>query len=190
VRRQTSIAESTYTCPYAVVIDLAVPCDIDSRAGEIDGVFLFDLDRFEPIVKRDTEERRDTLEASNRIIAGEVEGFPRRLMAERVVPTIVGLRHRLDDLCRQEVEFLPKGLGLFPEDQDQVLTTLAAHTTRRIASTLARELRELPDRTGQDMLATALHRLFRLHNPEAVETGLDQKIRRFEGVWNVSICAR
>jgi hypothetical protein len=48
---------------------------------------------------------------------------------------------------------------------------LAAHITQRIANTLARELRELPDRKGHDMLATALHRLFHLDNPEVVETG-------------------
>lgn len=55
---------------------------------------------------------------------------------------------------------------------------LAAHFTQRIASTLARQLRELPDRTGQDMLATALHRLFHLDNPEVVETGPENQLIR------------
>ncbi len=151
-----------------VMIDLAVPRDIDPRTGEIDGIFLFDIDSFESIVKRDADERRIALEACNKIIAEEVRGFRRKLMAERVVPTIVALRHRLDELCRQELESLRKEYGPFTEDQDQVLTTLAAHITQRIAGSLARELRELPDRTNQDMMAAAVHRLFQLDNSDAV----------------------
>ena len=93
-------------------------------------------------------------------------------MAERVIPTIVALRQRLEELCQQEVEFLRKEFGPFTEDQDQVLTTLAAHITQRIAGSLARELRELPDRTGQDMLTVAVHRLFQLEQSDAaIEAG-------------------
>jgi len=59
----------------------------------------------------------------------------------------------------------------FTEEQDDVLTTLASHITQRIASSLARELRELPDRTGQDMLTVAVQKLFQLEKPDLVETG-------------------
>jgi glutamyl-tRNA reductase len=154
-----------------VMIDMAVPRDIDPGAGEIEGIYLFDIDSLESVVKRDSSDRRATTETANRIVADEVQGFRRRLLAERVIPTIVALRQRLDELCRQEVESLRKEFGPFTEDQDQVLTTLAAHITQRIASSLARELRELPDRSGQDMLAVAVHRLFHLDNSEAVEAG-------------------
>ena len=78
----------------------------------------------------------------------------------------MALRQRVEDLCHQEVEYLRKEFGPFTEDQDQVLTTLASHITQRIAGSLARELHELPDRTGQDMLTVAVHRLFHLENSE------------------------
>jgi len=154
-----------------VIIDIAVPRNVDPRAGEIDGVFLFDLDGIEDVVKRDASERHADVESANKIVADEVQGFRRRLMAERVVPTIVALRHRIDELCRQEVEFLREEFGPFTEEQDTVLATLAAHITQRIASSLARELRQLPDRTGQDALTAAIQRLFQLNRPDLVETG-------------------
>ncbi len=72
-------------------------------------------------------------------------------MAERVVPTIVALRQRLDELCRQELEVLRKEFGPFTEDQDQALTTLTSHITQRIAGSLARELKELPEKSEQDV---------------------------------------
>ncbi len=154
-----------------VMIDIAVPRNIDPRVGEVDGIHLFDLDDLERVVKKDIHQRRAAANDANKIVACEVLGFRRKLMAERVIPTVVALRHRLDDLCQQEVDFLRKEYGPFTEDQDQVLTTLAAHITQRIAGSLARELRDLPDRTGQDSLTVALHHLFQLEPSIPVEAG-------------------
>jgi glutamyl-tRNA reductase len=88
-----------------------------------------------------------------------------------VIPTIVALRQRLDDLCQQELAFLRQEFGPFTDDQDQVLSALTAHITQRIAGSLARELRDLPDRAGQDMLTVAVHRLFQLDQGDLVEAG-------------------
>ena len=147
-----------------------MPRNVDPRAGEFSGISLFNLDSLEQVVKRDGGDRQAATDAANKIVAEEVKGFRRRLLAERVMPTVVALRQRLEELCRQEVEYLRKEFGPFTDDQDHVLTTLAAHISQRIAGSLARELRELPDRTGQDMLTVAVHRLFHLESSEpAVE---------------------
>jgi len=152
-----------------VMIDIAVPRDIDPRAGEVEGIHLFDLDDLERVVKKDLHERRALADTANKIVAAEVMGFRRRLMAERAIPTVVALRQRLDELCQQEVDFVRKEYGPFTDDQDQVLTILATHITQRIAGSLARELRDLPDRAGQDMLTVALHRLFQLESSNMIE---------------------
>ena len=155
-----------------VMIDMAMPRNIDPRVGRIAGIYLFNIDNLEEVVSRDHRERKSSLESANKIVADEVAGFRRRLLAERVVPTIVALRQRLEDLCQQEVEYLRQEFGPFTEDQEQVVTALASHITQRIAGSLARELRELPDRTGQNMLAVAVNRLFNLESSDlAVEAG-------------------
>jgi glutamyl-tRNA reductase len=154
----------------AVIIDIAVPRNVDPRAGEIDGIFLFNLDGLEEVLRRDASDRHAAAASANKIVAEEVQGFRRRLLAERAVPTIVALRQRLDGLCQQEVKFLQQEFGPFTAEQDDVLTTLASHITQRIASSLARELRALPDRTGQDMLTVAVQRLFQLDKSDLVET--------------------
>ena len=154
-----------------VMIDIAVPRDVDHRVGEIEGIHLFNMDDLERVIKKDAHGQRVSADAANKVIAGEVHGFRRRLQAERVIPTIVALRQRLDGLCQQELEFLRKEFGPFTDDQDQMLTRLTAHITQRIAGSLARELRDLPDRTGQDMLTVAVHRLFQLDQAEMLEAG-------------------
>lgn len=156
-----------------VMIDIAVPRDIDHRVGEVEGIRLFDMDDLQRVVKKDLNQQRVSADAANKIVADEVLGFRRRLLAERVIPTIVALRQRLEELCRQELEYLRKEYGPFTDDQDQVLTALTAHITQRIAGSLARELREPPDRTGQDMLTVAVHRLFQLDQSDMIEAGTE-----------------
>jgi glutamyl-tRNA reductase len=154
-----------------VMIDIAVPRDIDPTVRDVEGIHLFDMDDLEQVVQRNAVGRQAAAEAAEKIVQEEVQGFRRKLMAERVVPTIVALRQRLDELCRQELEMLRKEFGPFTEDQDQALTTLTNHITQRIAGSLARELKELPERKEQDALTAAVSRLFQLEQPSLVTAG-------------------
>lgn len=148
-----------------VMIDVAVPRDVEPSVRDVEGIHLFDMDDLEDVVKRNSAGRQAAAEGAEKIVQAEVQGFRGKLLAERVVPTIVALRNRLDELCRQELEVLRKEFGPFTEDQDQALTALTAHITRRIAGSLARELKELPEREEQDVLAAAVGRLFQLEQP-------------------------
>jgi glutamyl-tRNA reductase len=154
-----------------VIIDIAVPRDIDPAVREVEGIQLFDMDDLEQVVQRNAVGRQAAAEQAEKIVAAEMQGFRHKLMAERVVPTIVALRQRLDELCRQELEVLRKEFGPFTEDQDQALTALTSHITQRIAGSLARELKELPEREEQDHLTAAVGRLFHLEQPIVAAAG-------------------
>ena len=154
-----------------VMIDIAVPRDIDPAVSEVAGVHLFDMDDLEKVAKHNEGERQAAAVEAEKILAEEARGFRRKLMAERVVPTIVALRNRLDELCRQELESLRQELGPFTEDQDQAMSALTTHITQRIAGSLARELKELPERSEQENLTLAVQRLFHLEQPKAAAAG-------------------
>ncbi|MBI1738581.1 MAG: glutamyl-tRNA reductase, partial [Acidobacteria bacterium] len=82
------------------LIDIAVPRDIDPAVREIPGVFLYDIDDLEQVVAHNLEERQTAALAAEEIVAAEAAGFRRKLAAERVVPTIVAVRQRLDEIRR------------------------------------------------------------------------------------------
>lgn len=151
-----------------VLIDIAVPRDIDPAVREIEGIVLFDIDDLEQAVRGGSGERQAALAAAEKIIASEVSGFRRRLATEQAVPALALLRHHLDDLCHEELELLRKDFGPFTADQDQAMTVLAAHITQRLAGSLARELRDLPGNGGQAALSAALQRLLGLDELPAV----------------------
>jgi glutamyl-tRNA reductase len=92
-------------------------------------------------------------------------------MAERVVPTIVAVRQRLDEICRQELDSFRHENGPFSQDQDEMLNAVMSRMTQRIAGSLARELKELPEKVEQEQMATALQRLFHLQTPEQALAG-------------------
>ena len=154
-----------------VIVDIAMPRDIDSGVRDVKGVFLYDLDDLEKVVDHNAGEREAAAAEAQKILLAEAQGFRRKLMAERVVPTIVALRLRLDEICRQELDSFRQENGPFSRDQDEMLTAIMSRMSQRIAGSLARELKELPERVEQEQMTTAVQRLFHLETPETALAG-------------------
>lgn len=108
---------------------------------------------------------------AERILAGHAHGFLQQLTAGNSLPAIAALRRHLDKLCREELEVLRDEFGPFTADQEQALTAFAHHVTQRIASSMARELKEFPDRSEPEVLCAALRRLFGIEPGSAVPAG-------------------
>jgi len=154
-----------------VIVDIAMPRDIDSAVREVKGVFLYDLDDLENVVDHNAGEREAAAADAQKILQAEAQGFRRKLMAERVVPTIVALHQRLDEICRQELDSFRQENGPFSKDQDEMLSVVMSRMTKRIAGSLARELKELPEKVEQEEMTTALQRLFHLQTPQPALAG-------------------
>ena len=147
-----------------VIIDIAMPRDIDPAVRDVKGILLYDLDDLEKVVKHNAVGREAAAVDAQKIVGEEAQGFRRRLQAERVVPTIVALRRRLDEICRQELESFIKEdeRGPFTKEQDQLLHAVTSQIIQKIAGSLARELKELPGKGEQEQMAAAVQRLFHL----------------------------
>ena len=153
------------------LVDIAVPRDIDPAVRHVSGVFLYDVDDLEQVVKHNSGERRAAAEEGQKIVALEAHEFRRKLQAERVVPTIVALRQRLEEICRQELDSFCHEFGPFSQEQDKTLHTVTSRITQRIAGSLARELKEMPEKVEQEQMTAAVQRLFHLGSPEKALAG-------------------
>lgn len=116
-------------------------------------------------------EREAAVAEAQKILQEEMQGFRNQLMADRVVPTIVSLRMRLDELCRLELDSFREQNGPFSKDQNEMLSTMMSRMTQRIAASLARELRELPEKVEQEQMTMALQRLFHLSTLQTASSG-------------------
>ena len=133
-----------------VLVDIALARDIDPKVREVEGAFLYDLDDRERVVAHNADEREAAALVAQKIVEKEALGFRRKLLSERVVPTIVALRARLDEICRQELESFKRECGPFSKDRDALFGEVAARNTRKIAGWLARELKESPGKLEQE----------------------------------------
>jgi glutamyl-tRNA reductase len=148
-----------------LLIDIAVPRDIDPTVREVPGILLYNIDDLEQAISQNLNGRRAAAAEAEAIVAEEAQGFRRRLAAQRVVPTLVALRGRLEEIRRQELENYQSEFGPLTGPQEKALEELTSRTIERIAEMLGRELREIPEIPEQDRLTAAVRRLF--HLPQA-----------------------
>ena len=146
-----------------VIADIAMPRDVDPAVRSVKGVFLYDLDDLENVPYHNADERETAVAAAQKILLDEARGFRRKLLqAETGVPTVVALRLRLDEFGQQELDSFRQEKGPFSKDQDEILRAIMSRMTQRIAVSLARELKELPEKVQQEQMTSALQRLFHL----------------------------
>jgi glutamyl-tRNA reductase len=80
------------------LIDIANPRDIDPGCNEVDNVYLYNIDDLQSVVSANLKERQREAERAEVIIEREVEVFQAWLRGLDVVPTIVSLRDRVEEI--------------------------------------------------------------------------------------------
>ncbi len=143
-----------------VVIDLALPRDVDPAAAAVAGLRLLDLSHLAAVLA-DSSTAADVHEV-HAIVAGEVSAFLAARSAARVTPTVVALRSMATDVVDAELARLRGRVPeLGPDVADEV-----AQTVRRVADKLLHgptvRIKELAERPGGESYADALSDLFSL----------------------------
>jgi glutamyl-tRNA reductase len=144
------------------IIDIAVPRDVEPGAGELEEVFLYNIDDLQSIVSESVARRTQQIEHADTIVSAEVERFVVWLRSRHAVPTVVALRQHFEDVRRSELKRLePKLGGLGPEARARV-----EDVTRLLVEKLliapTEQLKSAPDQRTIDDWADALTRLFSL----------------------------
>jgi glutamyl-tRNA reductase len=89
-------------------VDLAVPRDVDPALGQLDGCFVYDIDDLEAVVEQSLSGRRGEAARAERLVAEEAERFNEWHAALDVVPAIVSLRARAEEIRAAELAKLDR----------------------------------------------------------------------------------
>jgi glutamyl-tRNA reductase len=153
-----------------LMVDIAVPRDIEPECREIDGVSLHDIDDVQQIVERNASGREAEARRAEPILLAEQERFERWLASLEVVPTIASLRERADDVVRRVLaENEGRWEGLAEADRERLEAMARAITSRLLHEPMLRMKRA----AGNDeayLYVSALRELFGL-DPEAEPEG-------------------
>lgn len=147
-----------------VMVDLAVPRDIEPEVAQLDDVFLYTLDDLGQVVAAGLESRQAAVIEAEAIIDTRVASFLQWMEGREVVPTIRALRDNAERMRRHEVEHALKLLAR-GEDPQRVLEALSHGLTNKLMHAPTHALNQA-DAESRAELARLVARLYRLHTGE------------------------
>ena len=118
-----------------VIVDIAVPRDVDPSVGDIPGVHLIDADDLKVTLDRSLEARRREIPRVEAIIAEEAAKCEIELRELSMKPVIADLRDKAESIRRGELE---KTLRRLPDVDDQTIEHIH-HMSRAIVNKLLHE---------------------------------------------------
>jgi glutamyl-tRNA reductase len=149
-----------------LLIDLAVPRDIDADCAEIDGVSLYDIDDLEAVIARNRRVRQAEARKAEGIIEEQIQHFAAWLGSLEVLPTIAALRAHGLQIADQVVhENAGKWESASPRDLERVDAVARAIVNRLLHDPTVR-MKELRDDRVHARMAL-VRDLFGLAEPDA-----------------------
>jgi len=130
-----------------LIIDMAVPRDVDPEVNQVPGVHLLNIDDLRTITQTNREERKAWVPAAERIVDDELRATRLALDARESAPTVEALVDHVEQL-RDSV--LERQLSRVPPDEvatRDAMRELADALTARFLHGPVRALRESPDPT-------------------------------------------
>ncbi len=147
-----------------LMIDLAVPRDVEAEVAELDDVFLYSVDDLGKIVQEGLDTRHAAVAQAEAIINSNVHAFMHWLENRDLVPTIRALRDQAERARRHELEraarMLAKG-----DDAAKVLEQLSHSLTNKFLHAPTQALNSA-QANERDALVAALTRLYEINLPE------------------------
>jgi glutamyl-tRNA reductase len=144
------------------LIDISDPRNIDPAVGSLDNAYLYNIDDLQGHVDMNIEQRlREALKAED-IVREEVPSVVMWLKSLEVVPTIVALRRKADDIQRAEIERVVAKLGALSPRQRELVEDLAAAITNKLLHSPLIALKAEADSPNGSLFAETAQRLFDL----------------------------
>jgi glutamyl-tRNA reductase len=155
-----------------LLIDIALPRDVDPAVGTLPGIHLYNLDDLQAAVSQGMHRRLQEVEQVQSIIAEEVDAFERWLRSLSVVATISDLRQSVDAFRKLELSRTMRQLSSsLSEREAAAIQELSTRLINKLLHTPTLRLKEAAAVGQGQVYAEALRYLFDLegHTHEALE---------------------
>jgi glutamyl-tRNA reductase len=145
-----------------LIVDIAVPRDVDGAVSSIDGVSLLDMDDLRAFADRGLAERRREIPAVEEIITEELARYETARTSRQVAPLVSELHHWSESVRTAELDrFAAKLAELDPEQRDAV-EAMTRGLVAKLVHTPTVRLKAASGTLRGERLAAALRDLFDL----------------------------
>jgi glutamyl-tRNA reductase len=145
-----------------VIVDVAVPRDVDPSAGELPGVQLLDMDDLRAFVDAGLAERRREVDAVRSIVDEELARFVAVSSAREVAPLVKDLRDRAETVRVHELERYAAKLHDLDPAQSEVVEALTRAIVAKLLHDPTVALKDAAGSMRGERLADSLRDLFDL----------------------------
>ena len=146
-----------------VMIDIAVPRDIDPRINTVENAFLYNIDDLRYIISSNIEERRQDAKTGEEIVREEATNFNEYIKMLEANPTIKALHQRFDQIIERELCVCVNKADL-SEDQEQIVRSMTKSIVKRLLHQPTKNLRQcfISSDNDQDQNIQIVQELFEL----------------------------
>lgn len=145
-----------------LVVDVAVPRDVDPGAGDVGGVTLLDMDDLEAFTEQSRDRRRREVARVQRIIVEELERFQVERAAREVAPTVSALRTRAESIRRSELDRFRARLDALGPDARPVIEALTEGMINKLLHEPTVRLKDVAGTARGELYTDTLSALFDL----------------------------
>ncbi len=149
-----------------LIVDVAVPRDVDPGAAQIPGVTLRDVDDLHQLTEAAMDERRREVDTVREIIGEELERFQTDRAAREVAPLVTSLRDRAEVVRQSELLRFRTKLGARDEETRNTVEALTHGNNNKLLHEPTVRLKAAAGTARGELYSDAISSLFDIREPE------------------------
>ncbi len=161
-RRQVESAMRARRSRPLFIMDIGLPRDVEASSGEMEQVFLYNIDDLQTIVRENLTRRQSKVDRAELMVEEEVDGYMVWLRSRAAIPTVVALRRRFETIRLSELERLAPKLASLPPESRARVEEVTRLLVEKLLLAPTEELKSTTDEETVESYADALNRLFKL----------------------------
>jgi glutamyl-tRNA reductase len=146
-------------------IDIAVPRDIDPEINRINNVYVYDIDDLKTAIQENIDERQQEALRGERIVDAAVIQFRRWFQSLDVVPTVIALRDKMEELRQKELKKTFGSLSAASEEDRAAIDRLTAALVNKILHGPTVFLKQSANKDEKSLYVDMTRKLFSLDEP-------------------------
>lgn len=146
-----------------LLLDISVPRNVDPAAGELEGVYLFNIDDLESVVSANRRDREAAAGRAELILHGALEQFLREEKRSRMAPAIAAMRNQVHSICLAELDRLEQRMPELSQQEREELEIMLHRIAQKILHPAIMELKTSGVRTSGRTDQLLVEKLFGIH---------------------------
>lgn len=144
-----------------IMVDLSVPRNIQEEVGNIDNVFVYDVDDLANVVQKNYEMRQGEIEKAESIISELVAEFSDWMYTKNLNPAIKSISEGFKEINRAELSGFRKN--------DLKAEEYGDHITNKFIRLMIKNVKEITDNGKREEYVSMINKLFELQQECAVK---------------------